>query len=177
MPIRLPALRERAGDVPLLARHFLDRAAVGGLPRKLLSDEAAVLLELYDWPGNVRELQNLMKRLTVLTRDQEIQVSHLRQVLTFAESLGGAAGTGAMDLRDAARRWSREQLAIGATANPTELYDMLLAVIEPVLLGETLAAMDGNQIRAAATLGMNRNTLRKKLTHYDIDPAMPLRDR
>ncbi|MBT2185582.1 nitrogen regulation protein NR(I) [Sphingobium nicotianae] len=177
VPIRLPALRERAGDVPLLARHFLDQAAVGGLPRKTLSAEAAGLLELYDWPGNVRELQNLMKRLTVLTRDQEIQVQHLRQVLTFAESLGGPAGTGTVDLREAARRWSREQLAIGAGVNPSELHDKLLAVIEPVLLGETLAAMDGNQIRAAATLGMNRNTLRKKLTHYDIDPAMPLRER
>jgi two-component system nitrogen regulation response regulator GlnG len=177
VPIRLPALRERSGDVPLLARHFLDRAALGGLPRKLLSDEAATLLELYDWPGNVRELQNLMKRLTVLTRDQEIQVQHLRQVLTFAETLGGPAGTGAVELREAARRWAREQLAIGAGFSPSELHDRLLAVIEPVLLGETLAAMDGNQIRAAATLGMNRNTLRKKLNHYDIDPAMPLRER
>jgi two-component system nitrogen regulation response regulator GlnG len=143
----------------------------------LLSEEAAGLLELYDWPGNVRELQNLMKRLTVLTRDQEIQVQHLRQVISFAESLGGPAGTGAVELREAARRWSREQLAVGAGLNPEELHERILAVIEPVLLGETLAAMDGNQIRAAATLGMNRNTLRKKLNHYDIDPAMPLRER
>lgn len=176
VPIRLPALRERSGDVPLLARHFLDRAAAGGLPRKLLSDEAAALLELYDWPGNVRELQNLMKRLTVLTRDQEIQVQHLRQVLTFAETVGGSAGVGMVELREAARRWTREQLAVGTGIIAIDLHDRLLAVIEPVLLGETLAAMDGNQIRAAATLGMNRNTLRKKLTHYDIDPAMPLRE-
>jgi two-component system nitrogen regulation response regulator GlnG len=176
VPIRLPALRERSGDVPLLARHFLDRAAAGGLPRKLLSDEAATLLELYDWPGNVRELQNLMKRLTVLTRDQEIQVQHLRQVLTFAETVGGPAGVGVVELREAARRWAREQLAVGTGVIAIDLHDRLLAVIEPVLLGETLAAMDGNQIRAAATLGMNRNTLRKKLTHYDIDPTMPLRE-
>jgi two-component system nitrogen regulation response regulator GlnG len=177
VPIRLPPLRERAGDVPLLARHFLDQAALGGLPRKSLSDQAAALLELYDWPGNVRELQNLMKRLTVLTRDQEIQVQHLRQVLTFAETLADPSGIGAVELREAARRWAREQLAIGTGMSACELHDRLLAVIEPVLLGETLAAMDGNQIRAAATLGMNRNTLRKKLTHYDIDPAMPLRER
>ncbi|BAK66472.1 MULTISPECIES: nitrogen regulation protein NR(I) [Sphingobium] len=177
VPIRLPALRERAGDVPLLARYFLDKAAQGGLPRKSLSDEAARLLEAYDWPGNVRELQNLMKRLTVLTRDQEIQVQHLRQVLTFAQTLGGATASGAVDLREAARRWVREQLAVGTGAIAHDLHDRLLGVIEPVLLGETLAALDGNQIRAAATLGMNRNTLRKKLNHYDIDPAMPLRER
>ena len=175
VPIRLPALRERAGDVPLLARHFLDQAALDGLPRKLLSAESAALLERYEWPGNVRELQNLMKRLTVLTRDQEIQVQHLRQILTFAESVAGPSGTGAVELRDAARRWAREQLAVGAGLSPCELHEQLLAVIEPVLLCETLAALDGNQIRAAATLGMNRNTLRKKLNHYDIDPTMPLR--
>ena len=116
-----------------------------------------------------------MKRLTVLTRDQEIQVQHLRQILTFAESVAGPSGTGAVELRDAARRWAREQLAVGAGVSPCELHEQLLAVIEPVLLCETLAALDGNQIRAAATLGMNRNTLRKKLNHYDIDPTMPLR--
>jgi two-component system nitrogen regulation response regulator GlnG len=177
VPIRLPALRERAGDVPLLARHFLDHAAQEGLPRKQLSDEAAVLLERYDWPGNVRELQNLMKRLTVLTRDQEIQVAHLRQELTFDEALGGHSGAGTAELRDAARRWVREHLAVGGGSAPTDLHERMLAVIEPVLLGETLAAQDGNQIRAAASLGMNRNTLRKKLNHYDIDPSMPLRER
>jgi len=176
VPIRLPALRERAGDVPLLARHFLDQAASEGLPRKSLSNEAALLLERHDWPGNVRELQNLMKRLTVLTRDKEIQVQHLRQVLTIAEPLAGHTTAGDVDLRDAARRWAREQLAVGGSAMPNELHDRLLAVIEPVLLGETLAAVDGNQIRAAAALGMNRNTLRKKLNHYDIDPVMPLRE-
>jgi len=97
-------------------------------------------------------------------------------VLTFAETVGGSAGVGMVELREAARRWTREQLAVGTGIIAIDLHDRLLAVIEPVLLGETLAAMDGNQIRAAATLGMNRNTLRKKLTHYDIDPAMPLRE-
>ena len=177
VPIRLPALRERTGDVPLLARHFLDQAAQSGLPRKTLSAEAAALLERYDWPGNVRELQNLMKRLTVLTRDQEIQVQHLRQVLPLADLPGVVPGAGAADLREAVRRWAREQLAVGGAHAPDDLHERLLAVIEPVLLGETLAALDGNQIRAAAMLGMNRNTLRKKLTHYDIDPTMPLRER
>ena len=177
VPIRLPALRERVGDVPLLARHFLDQAASDGLPRKILSDEAALLLSRHDWPGNVRELQNLMKRLTVLTRDKEIQVQHLRQVLSIVEPLSSHAGISAEELRDAARRWVREQLAVGGDVLPSELNERLLGVIEPVLLGETLAAMDGNQIRAAATLGMNRNTLRKKLNHYDIDPVMPLRER
>jgi two-component system nitrogen regulation response regulator GlnG len=177
VPIRLPALRERTGDVPLLARHFLELAAQHGLPRKTLSDQAAALLELHDWPGNVRELQNLMQRLTVLTRDKEISVEHVREVLAITGA--AASGTriaGTNDLRDAVSRWARDQLAVGRSSSfADDLHEQLLAVVEPVLLGETLAALDGNQIKAAATLGMNRNTLRKKLTHYDIDPAVPLR--
>jgi len=176
VPIRLPALRERTGDVPLLARHFLELAAQHGLPRKTLSEEAAALLELHDWPGNVRELQNLMQRLTVLTRDKEIGVEHISEVLTISRAAAGGMRIGSNDLREAVSRWAKDQLAVGRNGALTEnLHEQLLAVIEPVLLGETLAALDGNQIRAAATLGMNRNTLRKKLTHYDIDPAAPLR--
>jgi two-component system nitrogen regulation response regulator GlnG len=177
VPIRLPALRERGGDVPLLARHFLELAAQNGLPRKSLSDEAAALLELHDWPGNVRELQNLMQRLTVLTRDKDIGVEHVREMLAMSGSAPpGVRITGGNDLRDAVSRWARDQLAVGRSdALADDLHEQLLAVIEPVLLGETLAALDGNQIRAAATLGMNRNTLRKKLTHYDIDPTAPFR--
>ncbi|HEY1125812.1 MAG TPA: nitrogen regulation protein NR(I) [Sphingobium sp.] len=177
VPIRLPALRERTGDVPLLARHFLELAAQNGLPRKSLSDEAAALLELHDWPGNVRELQNLMQRLTVLTRDKEIGVDHVREMLAITGAAApGARAAGTSDLRDAVSRWARDQLAVGGgAAFADDLHEQLLAVVEPVLLRETLSALDGNQIRAAATLGMNRNTLRKKLTHYDIDPAAPLR--
>ncbi len=177
VPIRLPALRERTGDIPLLARHFLDLAAQQGLPRKTLSDEAATLLGLHDWPGNVRELQNLMQRLTVLMRDTEISAEHVREVLTLSGAVAPALRAGgASDLREAASRWARDHLAVGGSAGATEdLHERLLAVVEPVLLRETLAALDGNQIKAAALLGMNRNTLRKKLTHYDIDPAAPLR--
>lgn len=177
VPIRLPALRERIGDVPLLARHFLERAAQSGLPRKFLSDEAAALLDLHDWPGNVRELQNLMQRLTVLTRDKEIGVAHVQEVLTICEPAPGLRMAGANELREAVSRWARDHLAVGGNAVMDDLYERLLAVVEPVLLGEALAALDGNQIKAAATLGMNRNTLRKKLTHYEIDPAIPLHGR
>jgi len=177
VPIRLPALRERTGDVPLLARHFLELAAQNGLPRKTLASDAAALLELHDWPGNVRELQNLMQRLTVLTRDKEISAVHVREVLSISDVSGtGVRLMGTNDLREAVSRWARDQLAVGRnSAAMDDLHEQLLAVIEPVLLGEALAALDGNQIKAAATLGMNRNTLRKKLTHYDIDPATPLR--
>ncbi|MET0361710.1 MAG: helix-turn-helix domain-containing protein, partial [Sphingobium sp.] len=72
---------------------------------------------------------------------------------------------------EAVRRWTREHLTIGASKSQTNMHDLLLDCVEPVLLAETLAAVDGNQIKAAAMLGINRNTLRKKLTVYDIDPV------
>ena len=171
VPIHLPALRDRSDDVPLLARHFLDQAATDGLPRKALSEEAAALLRLYSWPGNVRELKNLMQRLTVLARETVIGPELLRQVLAL-DTLAEPRATATEDsLREAVRRWTREHLTIGASAGQTNMHDLLLECVEPVLLTETLAAVDGNQIKAAAMLGINRNTLRKKLTVYDIDPV------
>ncbi len=171
VPIHLPALRDRSDDVPLLARHFLDQAVLDGLPRKILSDDAAALLRLYSWPGNVREVKNLMQRLTVLARETVISPDLLRQVLAV-DNLAEPRATAVEDsLREAVRRWTREHLTIGASKSQTNMHDLLLDCVEPVLLAETLAAVDGNQIKAAAMLGINRNTLRKKLTVYDIDPV------
>lgn len=175
VPIHLPALRDRSDDVPLLARHFLEQSAQEGLPRKLLADDAAALLRLYNWPGNVRELKNLMQRLTVLARDTIIGPDLLRQVLAVDEMAEPRATACEESLRESVRRWTREHLTIGASKNQTNMHDRLLECVEPVLLSETLAAVDGNQIKAAAMLGINRNTLRKKLTVYDIDPTQPVR--
>jgi two-component system nitrogen regulation response regulator GlnG len=175
VPIHLPALRDRSDDVPLLARHFLDQSAQEGLPRKALAEDAAALLRLYNWPGNVRELKNLMQRLTVLARDMVIGPDLLRQVLAVDELAEPRATACEESLREAVRRWTREHLTIGASKSQTNMHDRLLECVEPVLLSETLAAVDGNQIKAAAMLGINRNTLRKKLTVYDIDPAQAIR--
>lgn len=169
VPIALPALRERREDVILLARHFLDRAAQEGLPRKSLSDDAAQLLMAYHWPGNVRELQNLMQRLAVLSRENVIAADMLRNSLPL-DNVPADYVAPADQLVQAVREWVKRQLGIGLGQPNRALHDDLLAVIEPVLMQETLASVDGNQIRAAALLGINRNTLRKKLTDYGMDP-------
>ena len=169
VPVSLPPLRERREDVILLARHFLDRAAQDGLPRKALAEDAAQLLMAYHWPGNVRELQNIMQRLAVLSRENVIAADMLRHALPLdAVPADHAAPAG--QLAQAVREWTKRQLGVGlGQANP-QLHDNLLTVIEPILLQETLASVDGNQIRAAGLLGINRNTLRKKLTDYGLDP-------
>jgi two-component system nitrogen regulation response regulator GlnG len=139
----------------------------------VLSDEAADLLSLHSWPGNVRELQNLMQRMTVLTRDSVISAEHVRPVLALSEEDERRGSNARAALAEAATLWARERLVIGAAQKLDDLHDQLLDVVEPALITEALATVDGNQIRAAAILGMNRNTLRKKLNIYDIDPTQP----
>lgn len=169
VPIALPALRERREDVTLLARHFLDRAAQEGLPRKSLSEDAAQLLMAYHWPGNVRELQNMMQRLAVLSRENMITADMLRNSLPLDAVPADYAAPADM-LAQAVREWARRQLGLGLAQPNRNLHEDLLAVVEPILFQETLASVDGNQIRAAGLLGINRNTLRKKLTDYGLDP-------
>ncbi|MGC4252173.1 MAG: nitrogen regulation protein NR(I) [Sphingobium sp.] len=169
VPISLPPLRERREDVMLLARHFLDQAAQEGLPRKSLSHEAAQLLMLYHWPGNVRELQNLMQRLAVLSRENVIAADILRNALPL-DALPADFTAPSEQLAQAVKEWAKRQLGVGLSDLHRNLHDDLLAVVEPVLFQETLARVDGNQLRAAGLLGINRNTLRKKLTDYGLDP-------
>jgi two-component system nitrogen regulation response regulator GlnG len=171
VPIPLPALRDRRDDIALLARHFLDIAANEGLPRKTLADDAAALLGSYHWPGNVRELQNLVQRMAVLSRENVITADIIRQNLPLANISSGHGDADADNLASAVREWARGQLGIGQATTREMLYEDMLAIAEPVLLRETLRSVDGNQIRAASLLGINRNTLRKKLTDHGLDPA------
>ncbi|NWK96563.1 nitrogen regulation protein NR(I) [Sphingobium lactosutens] len=169
VPIALPALRERREDVILLARHFMERAAQEGLPRKTLSDDAAQLLMAWHWPGNVRELQNMMQRLSVLSRENVITAEILRNMLPM-DAVPADYVAPSDHLVHAVRDWAKRQLGVGIGQPQRSLHDDLLAVIEPILLEEVLSSVDGNQIRAASLLGINRNTLRKKLTDYGLDP-------
>ena len=171
VPIDLPPLRARRDDVALLARHFLDHAAQEGLPRKSLDPQAAQLLSLYSWPGNVRELQNLMQRMAVLIREDVISVEAVRANIDMGEIAASSGEAASGDLHRQLEEWVRQRVSATTYGDGAGLHDEMLALIEPVLLRETLSAVDGNQIRAASLLGINRNTLRKKLTDYDIDPA------
>lgn len=170
VPVALPPLRDRREDIVLLARHFLERAAQDGLPRKALAEDAAQLLMIWHWPGNVRELQNMMQRLSVLTRENVISADMLRTMLPI-EAIPADVGAPADQLARAVREWTKRRLAVGISTPQRALHDELLALVEPALFQEALASVDGNQIRAAGLLGINRNTLRKKLTDYGMDPA------
>jgi two-component system, NtrC family, nitrogen regulation response regulator GlnG len=165
IPISLPALRDRRSDIPLLADHFLNQAARAGLAHKQLSRGAANMLCDWHWPGNVRELGNVMQRLLLLTRSDQIDIedvaSVLRQLPGASATTGLPAGNVDVELERAVRSWLMSSVADKA-ARDGELYDALIGRVEQLLISAALDRTDGNQLKAAAVLGINRNTLRSK---------------
>lgn len=172
VPIRLPPLRERMGDLPDLARAFLRRAESEGLPRKTLSAEALEVLKTHAWPGNVRELENLMRRLAVLCPDDQIPAEVIEQEvstrgedeLTMSGDRGAGRSLGAAVEMHIEQYFQRH----GDILPPPGVYDRVLREVELPLIALTLSATRGNQLKAAELLGINRNTLRKKIRELDI---------
>ncbi len=172
VPIRLPPLRDRIGDLPDLARAFLRRAEAEGLSRKTISSDAFDVLKGYSWPGNVRELENMIRRLAVLCPDDQIPADMISAELENRPDDGLSAGgdnpagrsLGAAVEMHLERYFSRH----GDVLPPPGLYDRVLREVELPLIALTLSATRGNQLRAAELLGINRNTLRKKIRELDI---------
>jgi len=170
VPVRLPPLRERVEDIPDLARHFLGQTAEQGLPVKGIAQAALDRLAAHRWPGNVRELENMIRRLSALYSQDTIGVD-----IVEAELADIAADSNPKDapreegLGAAVERHLSDYFAAHESGlPPTGLYDRVLREVEPPLIRLCLDATRGNQIRAAALLGLNRNTLRKKIRALDI---------
>ncbi len=164
VPIVLPPLRERADDVPALAQHFLALAAAEGLPRRRLSENGAALLARQPWRGNVRELRNVVFRLALLAREDVIDAETITQLIAQAAPRGEGR-TPDHSLETAVPAWLAEHRpATGA------VYDAALAAFERPLFAAILRETGGNQLRAAQRLGINRNTLRKRLQQLALDP-------
>ncbi|BCW89168.1 DNA-binding transcriptional regulator NtrC [Alphaproteobacteria bacterium SO-S41] len=170
VPLRLPPLRERSEDIPDLMRHFLAAVAAQGLPRKAIDAEALERLKRHGWPGNVRELENLAQRLAALHAEEVINARIIDQELDLPK----ARIEGGSDERDSVTvAVERHLQQLFNEMPPGELpedglYDRILEQVERPLLTAVLAISRGNQIRAAKLLGLNRNTLRKKLRALDI---------
>jgi len=162
--ITLPPLRERPEDVPLLVDHFLRVYAGGG--RTGFSPEALECLLRYQWPGNVRELENIIRRACLLARTRLILPEHFPEALQAAAQVspaGGPAGTAeglGREVRAALKR-------VGGDKDGT-LYEHVLSLVERPLLQAILERVGGNQLKAAELLGINRNTLRKRLRELGI---------
>ncbi|CAA7617511.1 fused DNA-binding response regulator in two-component regulatory system with GlnL: response regulator; sigma54 interaction protein [Candidatus Terasakiella magnetica] len=171
VPIRLPPLRERSEDIPELFRHFLALAAADGLPSKSVDTQAMERLKKYRWPGNVRELENLVRRLAALYSQEVIGIEVIEQELAggapHADSIGG--GVEGEGLAAMVERHLRDYFGNhGDGLPPAGVYDRVIREVEKPLVSIAMEATRGNQIKAAHLLGLNRNTLRKKLKDLDI---------
>ncbi|MBW2269571.1 MAG: sigma-54-dependent Fis family transcriptional regulator [Deltaproteobacteria bacterium] len=165
VPLHIPPLRERREDIPVLAEHFVHRYAEDlATGQRFLSATALETLERHAWPGNVRELENSIKRALVLANGEVLTPDDFAFL-----SESGARGSGP-DLDELVR----SEVAAALERGDTSLYRRLLERVEHPLLTAVLERTEGNQIRAAALLGINRNTLRKKIAELAI--ALPGRD-
>lgn len=168
--LHVPALRERVDDIPLLAEHFLARGErdMGSVRR--LSPEARELVRAYGWPGNVRQLENTLRRLIVTSAEAEITKAEVEAVLgnqPVMEPLKGG-GEGEKLSASVARHLKRYFDLHGGALPPPGVYQRILREVEGPLIEIALDATAGNQAKCADLLGINRNTLRKKITDLDI---------
>ena len=169
VPIRLPALRERTEDVAELVRHFLGRAANEGLPWKIIDPEALELLQKHSWPGNVRELENMMRRLAALYSEENISLDVIRAELDEGQDGAESAASTSGGLSDAVDTHIRTYFNAHDGALPAAgLYNRILREVERPLIMQTLQVTRGNQVKASEVLGLNRNTLRKKIRELGI---------
>jgi DNA-binding NtrC family response regulator len=167
LPIYLPPLRERIEDVPALVEFFAAKyGAENGRDDVVIDPEALGYLKRYSWPGNVRELQNYVERAIVLATDHrltsELLPSHVRGEAPLR--------LGRLNRTDLESMCS-ELVSLGLAAAPEEgtAYGKVMGLVEKELIQQVLRACQGTQTKTATRLGINRNTLHKKIEEYGLE--------
>jgi two-component system nitrogen regulation response regulator GlnG len=168
--VDVPSLRERVDDIPLLAEHFLARAERDGAPVRRFGDAALDLVRAYSWPGNVRQLENAVRRLVFTAAEEEISRPEVELVLGNQPAIEPlrSGGEGEKLSASVGKHLRRYFDLHGGVLPPPGLYNRILKEVEGPLIEIALDATGGNQAKCADLLGINRNTLRKKITDLDI---------
>lgn len=168
--LQVPSLRERVEDISLLSAHFL-AAQAGDGPMRQLSPDAVSVLNAYSWPGNVRQLEHTLRRLALTSATPEIAATEVTRLLSGLPEFEAAEGAAPSSekLGDSVARHLRRYFDLhGKLLPPAGLYGRILREIELPLIEIALEKTGGNQAKCATLLGINRNTLRKKITDLDI---------
>ncbi len=169
IPIVVPPLRDRKSDIPLLINYFLKKNIKEGLPEKYFSSKASELLSEYFWPGNIRELENFIKRVSILNSDKEISSDVVEQNLHLEIQKNNIKNNKNSNLSINFESQINDLFSsYKPNLPPAGLYNKVINDIEKPLIEICLNVTGGNQHKAALLLGINRNTLRKKIKDLNI---------
>ncbi len=168
VPVNLLPLRERREDIPLLVDHFMQKTCAElDIPLKKVEDSTLERLETYSWPGNVRELENIIKRAVILSSDPLLTLEDFPVLVSGGA--GGAESGDELSLEALVDRKLRISFANVDKLESGDVYTMVIEQVERPLIAFLLEKTRWNQARAASILGINRNTLRKKITELGIE--------
>ncbi len=172
LPINIPPLRLRLQDINDLVIYFLNKSVNEGLDKKSISDDAIEVLKKYHWPGNVRELENFVRRLLVLVPSKKIKNTDVEKnlkILNANNDIFNDKNITDISLSMSVEKHLKKFFKLHKDKLPTAgLYTRILSEVERPLISICLNATKGNQIKASKLLGLNRNTLRKKIKELEI---------
>ncbi len=167
MPIFLPPLRKRLEDIPNLINHFINNLTSKHMVKLSIDDLALNFLKSYHWPGNIQELKNLIERLSLSSSNGKITISDLQNQLKNSFEINDNDGNVTFEnLID--KRINKVMSSINDASSPMNVYDEFIKTVEKPLIENILNYTRGNQIKASSILGLNRNTLRKKISELGV---------
>ena len=169
VPINIPPLRERKEDIPELINHFFIEAMRSGLSEKKIHPDGYSVLKNYDWPGNVRELENFILRISALYPEDMIDSESIRKEINKLNNNTLESKKRNLYFSDIINNYFSDNINKLLEENDGEVHNYIISIIERALISQILNTNGGNQLKAAESLGLNRNTLRKKIIDLNID--------
>ena len=169
VPISIPSLRERKEDLIELVNHFLNKAESLKLSPKKIDPKGYKIIESYSWPGNVRELENFIYKLSALYTEDLLDTKILKKEIKILKDMDKKISDTAKGFLSLISNYFSKNISKISEDHSGEIYNHYINEVEKALLVEILKSKNGNQLRASEILGLNRNTLRKKITELNID--------
>ena len=169
VPINIPSLRERKEDLSELTNHFLNKARYLKLSPKKIDPKGYKIIEAYSWPGNVRELENFIYKLSALYTEDLLDTKILKKEIKILKDMDKKISDTNKGFLSLISNYFSKNIGKISEDHSGEIYNHYINEVEKALLLEILKSKNGNQLRASEILGLNRNTLRKKITELNID--------